>query len=192
MIDPNRVHMLYRAVNLHFTTKYDIFQYGGKCTVGSISKRSEPIIMRLSKRFTLTSDVVQYLVAQHLYGGNIFERSMADEYYDRWMKFKIASTQIIIDELHERDIDVITMGDAPQIFHLINFGEVGIETAAALNNLTDFATGKNYFLFEKNCRIINKLRRFIKFDEDRVVMELELHKYHCYKKHDTSVANLAT
>lgn len=184
MIDPLVGLKLYFAVKLHFETKYDIFKYDGR--VPNINQATldknvarKKLIYRLCKRFTKPFDIVQFLVAQYIYGnGTVYDVMSSEENYSKWLKFKVSSTRTIIDDFFDLDIDDIVMGAEPKIFKMIMRGSINIESATALNNIIHFVDETtDYFIFSGLSNTIVKLARFIKFDEQRVRTELNLDSY---------------
>lgn len=181
MIDPIVGLKLYMAVKLHFTSKYDIFEYGGRVpnissdSLNKISAR-KALILRLCKRFKTNNEMVQYLVSQYAYTDNsaLYDPMIAEENFDRWNKNKISMTQIILDDLYEKDVKEIIMGPDPKIFRMIVGGSVNIESATALNNILDFVK-EDYFVFNNIAVKIKKLRRFIRFDKERVIKECNIY-----------------
>lgn len=171
---------LYTALRLHFTSAYDITKYGGKvpgCNMANVNKNPQRkyLIERMARRFVKPNDLVQYVVAQYAYaqGTAIYDPMIADENYTRWEKNRMATTQNMLDDLHQRDIPALISGEPPEILKLVLRGEIRIETAVALNGLLNF-NDKDYFGFGEIGGIINKLARFVQFDRERIEKEFGL------------------
>lgn len=180
MLDPVRVLRLYMAMKLHFTSKkYDIFENRGSVNLPpnalNTNNARKGMIMRVANKMKTYPTVAEYFMSQHLYqNGTVFDPMCADENYERWEKFKMSSTQIILDDLYDKDIEKIIMGNEPPIFRLVMSEEVHIETAIALNTIKPYVQpGKDYFVFDTIATIIEKSGRWIKFNKERVCKELE-------------------
>lgn len=166
-------------MKLHFSSSYDVIKSNGRVPNISIDTLNKNIsrkhmIQRISRRFKNPREVVQYLLAQHMYQDNnaIFDPMQAEENFKRWEKNKISMTRIILDDLMENDVAELLAGDPPNIFNHILGGRVHIETAVALHSILRWSE-TDYFPFQNIGLKIRKLEKFIKFDLNRVTEELE-------------------
>lgn len=169
------IYKIFTAVNLHFTTAYDFFKYKGRVpniTESSLYANSRRIALvnRLSKRCKNQKELIHYCVAQHVYSSDsntIYDPMLSEENYDKWVKFSIASTHTIEDELRNLNIKEVTTGDNPEIFKLILDNTISIQTAAVLNTIQPFLKDY-YFTFNDLAIKINKLKHFISYDKDYI------------------------
>ena len=180
MLDPVRVLRLYLAMKLHFTTKkYDIFESKGrvKSTPDALhsNKARYAMVMRVCRQIKTYPSAAEYFMCQHLYhNGTVFDAMSADENFARWEKYKLSSTQIILDDLYEHDAKKIIMGDEPPIFRLVMSEKVRIETATALNKIFSFVDlEKDYSVFNNLAFIISKSTRWNNFNMDKVCKEID-------------------
>jgi hypothetical protein len=183
MLDELRVFRIYMAVKLHYRSKkYDLFEM--ECRVSGIhrealqsNKARLGVILRAAKRCKTYPEVLEYFMAQHLYGdGNdVFNLMASSENIIRWEKFKFSSTNTILDQLADYDIREITEGEVPEILRLVVGGKVGIETASAIQRIKPYIL-HDYLGFSRTATIIKKSTRWMKFNEDRVKDELGLHE----------------
>lgn len=185
-MDRLKVFQLYMAVKLHFTSaKYDIFEHKARVpniTHANLSKIPARLrlIEHLARRFDSPQLLMEFLVAQYAYSASessalssLYDPMSADENYALWNRKKVAMSQMIIDDLYDRDILAITSGDQPEILSLVASGAINVETAAALQKIYPF-TRKDYFVFQYLGGIIEKLGRWVRFDEARITRIIEI------------------
>lgn len=185
-MDRLQVFQYYMAVKLHFTTsKYDIFEHKGRVpniTWDNLSKSAPRLrlIEHLARRFDKPKELIEFLVAQYAYASSeasalsaLYDPMSADENYALWCRKKVSMSQLIVDDLYDRDIKAITGGEQPEILSLVAGGTINIETAAALQTLYPYAR-KDYFVFQYLGVIIEKLGRWVRFDKARVLREIEI------------------
>lgn len=174
------------AVKLHFASaKYDIVASMGRAPnithehLIKIPQRLR-LIEHLGRRFDKPRELLEFLVAQYAYSASeasamssLYDPMTADENFALWNRKKVSMSQLIIDDLYDRDIKAITSGDQPEILSLVASGAINVESAAALHQMYPF-TRRDYFVFQYLGGIIGKLGHWVRFDEARIRRTIEI------------------
>lgn len=170
------------GIKLHFESDFDVIKSEGRVphiNWPNLEKNGsrKSMIFRLAKRFDLPFQVVEYCIAQYIKGQPeaIFNSMAGEENYQDFLKYKIASTQICINELQNQNIPELIQGFPPKIFREVLKHTIFIQTASILNTLIPYIDIKrDYFGFRETANIIVKLGPFIKYDKQRVISTLNL------------------
>lgn len=179
-MDRLKVLRVYLALRAHYTNKnYDIFKYEGRisnCTYAVLEKNAtrKMLVDRLSKRFKTPGEVMGYLLPQWLYsnGASMYNPSESEDNYTKWQKFKSNPDYYISNDISGLNLQEMIIGESPLILKEVVRGNTMIESAIAINKVTNFLdTSKDYFLFSSLCNIIVKSSNFIKFNPQIVQLE---------------------
>lgn len=100
---PEKAFQLYFAVRLHFISDYDVFKQGtnfkGKYEV--MSRRDFPLINTVLKQVKTERDLIEYCVANNLYGHSefLYDNEWAAENYNHWLTIKQSLTYTLEKDL---------------------------------------------------------------------------------------------
>lgn len=103
---PEKAFQLYFAIRLHFTSKFDVFEMGtnfkGKNDVRD--RKDFGLIYPITKVAETERDMIEYCVANHLYGNPefLYDDEWAVENYKHWQTVKQSLTYSL-----EKDIGTI-------------------------------------------------------------------------------------
>ena len=147
------VYCQYQAIKLHFTTaSYDYFKYHGKlrsATISAFEKRKDKYQFHKIARNIKDNEIVPFLVSNFLLKqANVWAKTLAEpEAYETYLKWK--QTYESLTYTFDQDIQkILSRGNIddvlaarkdqgyPQVFTMMNQGDITTETVVILNALT--------------------------------------------------------
>lgn len=169
------------AMRLHFTTdKYDIFEKRGaiNCSYESfLSKSNKGVYEFIGSKFPSPQEATRYIVACFVYDVNLYDYHDGVEAMARWNKEREMTTQLILDDLDTLQLPFCLHGDPCELQRLVSGSQIHVQTAVALNRVYKFAEHwKNNFVYAKLGRKIEKLDKFVKFNEMKVNNVIKQHE----------------
>lgn len=190
-MDGYRAYKYYMSIKLHFTSdKYDVFKVNGrvKGTREAFNSRNDRYMFeKLARKFSSDKELIQYYVSNFAYGNNdlIYSKEEAEENYSKWKlrkesisKIFYTDLQIILNYSYKNKLKYdnvfnFTSSKYPSIITLYLSGNISIETLVILDKLiglTDLLKSNDNFnlLWESDIRRIEKLNRFVKYDESKI------------------------
>jgi len=169
------IYKIYLAAKLHFThEKYDLFVHNGRvrsCSEEEFSQKPLSSKFRaLEYKVKTPQEAAQHFVACFAYDADVFNPIESEEAHSKWKKHKEMMTQLILDDLDLIGDVKLSLGGSPcKLQQLISGNQIKIETAVALNKFFHFTKEwKNDFTYKHLGVKIEKLNRFIKFNENKV------------------------
>ena len=171
------VWKIHRAVKMHFTSKYDLFKYGGKFVrddIGSFGKvRRKAMYEAISSKFEKPYAAVEYFVSNIIYTSS--DESFTVTAWDnnkKWIRQKESLPKLISDDLDMIDLDTDLVGDdLPNLLRLIVAGKIMPQTACAIDANIPFLHSwkkKNYFGFDDVVLKLIKLPKFCVYNQARI------------------------
>lgn len=175
-----------KATKLHFTSeKYNVFEHQGRVRGLTLEKFLQKndynIYNAVARKFNDEREAVQFLVANYAYRNvnPIHNIAMAERNISIWNKRKQSITQTFKD-----DCDILSLhlekkkiqkqelynginGDVPDLFKLFIGGKITVETMHILNEMIGYIDEwkpKHNLVWSKEFLVIEKLKRFVKFD----------------------------
>jgi hypothetical protein len=176
-----------RVVKLHFTTEqYNLFDQKavskGLTFEKFLAKRDYNVYNALSRKFLTDQHAIAFLVANYVYKNDnpIHNIASSDRNYVIWTKRKQSMTNTFREDLDKIAlyleqknllVDVLfdSKGKIPELFKIYLSGNVTIETMYLINKLYPYVEGwkkEHSLIWGKEFLLIEKLDRFIKFDEE--------------------------
>ena len=166
---------LYLACRAHFTSDYDIVQYRARIRTPEIDTSKPRIILidKLAKRFKGSPDLMGFLIPQWIYsdGKSFFDNELAEENYIRWQKFRKGSTYHVLSDIIGKPKKLFSSDKS--VLESILRGDIKIETAIALQRVSNLLQSDDVFPYEKLKTKIVKSTPFIKVDEKVIKTEFE-------------------
>lgn len=176
-----------RVVKLHFTTEnYNLFEQKavarGLTFEKFLAKRDYIIYNALARKFSTDQQAIAFLVANYAYKNDnpIHNIASSDRNYVIWTKRKQSMTNTFREDLDKialyleqknlsTDILFDSKGKIPELFKIYLSGNVTIETMYLINKLYPYVEEwkkEHSLIWGKEFLLIQKLDRFIKFDEE--------------------------
>jgi len=185
-MDAFQAYKYYTAVKLHLTTdQYDVFKSNGRVS-GSRStfeKRNDRVLFqKIAQKFNTPRELIEFFVSNIAYGNTgVIYSTESDDYYTAWLSRKESRTAIFkkqmsaiynyleFSNLHEEDL-YNTNGKIPELLKLYFEKVVHLETMVMLDDLEDFITRWEplELIWGDQLRIIKKIKKFVKYDRDRI------------------------
>lgn len=171
------VWKVHRAVKMHFTSKYDLFQYKGRFVrdgEDSFAKvRRRVQYEMISSKFERPYDCVEYFLSNIIYTSSDESFSVTSwDNYNRWIKEKESLTKLIADNLDILDLEKDLHDDVlPTLLKYIVAGKIIPQTAVAIDENIPFLSvwkKKSYFGFDDTVLKLTKLSRFCKYNKERI------------------------
>lgn len=157
---------IYVALKLHFDKDtYDVFKNNGavKTSIENFSKRNDRLLFeKLGKRFDHKQHLVQCIVANIAYGNPqpVYDIEKTMYNYIIWRKRKDSITNFFEEDL--KKLSSLT----PSVIYTAN---ITIESKVILNEITNFIDFIPVnALTTDRIRLIRKMKKFVKFDEERI------------------------
>ena len=186
MIEAFATYKYFMAIKLHFTTdRYDVFESNGKVS-GSravFEKRNDRFLFdKIGRKFDQPRDLIDYFVANFAYGNkSVIYSSESNDYHDTWIKRKESRThmfktqmsyiqqQLEKDNLKYEDLFSID-NNVPYLLNLYVGGYIHLETMVILDEFENFLPQWEplVMLWGDQLRIINKTKKFVKFDKTKI------------------------
>jgi hypothetical protein len=179
-----------RATKLHFTSeKYNLFSCKGK-TKGTkfssfLNRKDYHSYNSMANRFDTPLESIQFLVANYAYKNSspIHNVAVSDNNYTTWKKRKqsihnVFSTDIetillFMEKKNYQYNDLITCNDGmPELFKLYLGNSIAIESLHIINEINPFLNiwkEKMMKMWAADLLIVEKLYKFVKYDEDKVI-----------------------
>lgn len=185
-------HTLFKyniSVKLHFMTElYNVFEYNGKVKHTSyeefLAKRDFNSFNSLARKFETDAEAIHFLVANYAYKNinPVHNISSGDNNYVTWTKRKQSITNIFLTDIDKiillmekgdlKYSDIVSCDDGmPKLFKLYLGNIITIETLHIINEIEPFIhdwKSKMLSVWEKDLLIIVKLKKFVKFDMEKV------------------------
>ena len=186
MIDAFQTYKYFMAIKLHLTTdRYDVFKSEGRVsgTRSTFEKRNDRFLFeKLGRKFNQPRELIEYFVSNIAYGNKqVIYSSESDEYYDTWTKRKESRTytfkqqlDYIRNHLEQNNLKYEHLFDAegrvPELLKLYVGGHIHLETMVIIDDNENFiAKWKSLaLLWGDQLRIINKIKKFVKYDKDKL------------------------
>lgn len=186
MIDAFQTYKYFMAIKLHLTTdRYDVFKSDGRVsgTRQTFEKRNDRFLFeRLGRKFNQPRELIEYFVANISYGNkNVIYSAESDEYYDTWLKRKEARTytfkqqlSVITNHLYSNKLEYEKLYDTdqniPELLKLYVGGHIHLETMVIIDDLDEYMSKWEHLnmLWHDQLRIINKMKKFVKYDKDKI------------------------
>ena len=177
------VCILYKALKLHFTTKYDFIKYRGKVNydVDQFHKNnSKYFYEKLAKKYN-KKEAFNFLLANFIENENIWIKDLVSniesyESYIRFEKRQQSLSYIVESELKNifdnDNLFSVTDGNFPLLLKLYLRKEVSIETIIIMNDFMDFISIwdkkiKDDFVWPTTRDKILKYSRLLNYDQDK-------------------------
>jgi len=186
MIDAFQTYKYFMAIKLHLTTdRYDVFKSEGRVsgTRSTFEKRNDRFLFeKLGRKFSQPRELIEYFVANIAYGNKqVIYSSESDEYYDTWLKRKESRTysfkqqleyirtHLEINKLKFEDL-FDSEGNVPELLKLYVGGHIHLETMVIIDEYENFIPKWKSLelLWGDQLRIINKIKKFVKYDKDKL------------------------
>lgn len=191
-MDGYKAYRYYLAIKLHFGKgSYDVFEKRGavKYTKEQFDKRNDRMIFeKLARKYKNDRDLIQFYVANISYGNEspAYEIEESDRYYFNWNKRKESLTKVFSDDLsviindahknklQKESVIDFTFNQQPSILTLYLGKRISLETVSILDDvmgLCDSWTMSGFVMtfWESELRRINKVKRFVKYDKQRII-----------------------
>ena len=186
MIDSFQTYKYFMAIKLHLTTdRYDVFKSNGKVsgTRATFDKRNDRFLFeKLGRKFSQPRELIEYFVANIAYGNkNVIYSVDSDEYYETWIKRKesrtysfnqdlafiqtyLESNKLQFEDLFE------THDNIPVLLKLYVGGHISLETMVIIDEFESYLPKWKslVMLWGDQLRILNKIKKFVKFDKDKL------------------------
>jgi hypothetical protein len=174
------------AIKLHFTTdRYDVFQANGRVSISSATfeKRNDRFLFeKIGRKFDKPRDLIDYFVANFAYGNkSVIYSNESTDYHETWMKRKESRTHMFYTQLSyiERHLETENLkyedlfsidNNVPHLLNLYVGGYVHLETMVILDEFENFLPQWEplIMLWGDQLRIINKTKKFVKFDKTKI------------------------
>lgn len=191
MMDGYTAYRYYLAIKLHFSKdSYDVFKKRGAVKYGRdlYDRRNDKMIFeKIARKYKTDHDLIQFYVSNIAYGNETpaYEIEESERYYINWLKRKESMTKMFGDDLtailndaqknklsKESVID-FTFNQQPSILTLYLGKRISIETVSILNDCMSLCenwtmSGFVMTFWESELRKINKVKRFVKYDKQRI------------------------
>ena len=186
MIDAFQTYKYFMAIKLHLTTdRYDVFKSEGRVsgTRSTFEKRNDRFLFeKLGRKFSQPRELIEYFAANIAYGNKqVIYSSESDEYYDTWLKRKESRTysfkqqleyirtHLEINKLKFEDL-FDSEGNVPELLKLYVGGHIHLETMVIIDEYENFIPKWKSLelLWGDQLRIINKIKKFVKYDKDKL------------------------
>lgn len=182
------VYKIYLAVKLHFTTKYDYIQYGGKvnATLESFTKRKDRYFFhKLSKKYG-ENEILDFFIANFAtdskgWVGNLLDKDGRDVYLDYKKRkdafdYHFKSDCIRIrNDFDARGISfddgiLVHGGQHPRLLQLFLQKKLGIQTLIILDNFISYSKNWDKEISEKVVwpkikSTLTRMKSFVKYNE---------------------------
>jgi hypothetical protein len=190
-----QAYRYYLGLKLHFTTdKFDIFKNSNvKCTEVQYNKRNDKYFFeRLAKKMPSDRDLIRYYIANFAYGNKnlVYKEDEAQDCLHEWIKRKESITKTFSDDLDNLSSNILknklkreevlsfSFGEPPIILTLYLGNHINIETVSILDDYFNFvddwkSTILRSLWYDDDIRRIEKVKKFIKYDENRIMPVIE-------------------
>jgi hypothetical protein len=186
MIDGFQAYKYFMAIKLHLTTdRYDVFQSNGRVsgTRVTFEKRNDRFLFeKLGHKFSQPRELIEYFVANIAYGNkNVIYSSESDEHYDIWIRRKEARTYMFKQQLdyirtyletdNKKFEDLFSIeNNIPELLKMYVGGYIHLETMIIINDVENFLPKWKplVMLWGDQLRILNKIKKFVKYDKDKL------------------------
>lgn len=184
-----QAYQYYLAVKLHFTNdKFDVFDNPHvKYTQETFEKRNDKLLFeKLSRKYPKDHELIQFFVSNFAYGHNsvVYEEDDAKTCLFEWNKRRESITRVLEDDtqkiilfaeknkLNKEQLLYFTKGEPPVIFSLFLGEHISIESVRIIDDyfhmIDEWRKESFISLWEDDMRRIYKLKRFVKYNKERV------------------------
>lgn len=188
------------AIKLHLTTdRYDVFESNGRVagSRATFEKRNDRFLFeKIGRKFHTPRELIEYFVANIAYGNtSVIYSQESDDYYQQWISRKESRTALfkkqmsqIYNHLERTDKtyeDLFSIEEhVPELLNLYVGGHIHLETVVILDDFENFLPKWEplCMVWGDQLRIINKIKKFVKYDKDKVQLI-----YNSYKEEFTEL-----
>lgn len=164
-------YKFYLAVKLHFSSdSYDVFRSNGriKATYESYLKRNDKGLFEgIAYKFPQEKEYIQYIASNFMYGHPNVIYDSYDDGMARYMEY--VKRKQSITRVFANDLTKITSYDCHYIFDAYLKNLITLETVVILDTLENVCDSVYNVLVEDQVRLVKKSRKFVKFDNDKIV-----------------------
>ena len=186
MIEAFATYKYFMAIKLHFTTdRYDVFQANGKVSGSraAFENRNDRFLFdKIGRKFDQPRDLIDYFVANFAYGNkSVIYSSESTDYHEVWTKRKESRTHMFKTQMFDiqRHLEKNNLkyedlfridNNVPELLSLYVGGHVHLETMVILDEFENFLPQWEplVMLWGDQLRIINKTKKFVKFDKTKI------------------------
>lgn len=186
MIDAFQTYKYFMAIKLHLTTdRYDVFKSDGRVsgTRQTFENRNDRFLFeKLGRKFSQPRELIEYFVANIAYGNKqVIYSAESDEYFEVWMKRKESRTYLFKQQLDSIQTHLETnnmkfedlfdvYSNVPELLKLHVGGHVHLETMVIIDEFENYLPKWKQLnmLWGDQLRIINKIKKFVKYDKDKL------------------------
>lgn len=181
-MDGYKAFKYYLALKLHFhNVKYDVFANNGRirCSRDAFfARKDHKLFEKLARQFD-DKELIKYIVANMMYGNEDVVYNLSDgmSNYKEFLRRKQSITRIF-----QNDLETIigskfsydfTGLSVPGIIQLYLARKITLETVVILDSLDNFVSKIRQhqslsMLLESDLMTIEKARKFVKFDKDKI------------------------
>lgn len=187
------VFCAYQAVKLHFTTDtYCYFKYNGKVATkpAGFEKRKDVYAFHRLARELQDHEVIPFMVSNMILNDKVWAKDLtsthAMETYRKWRDMRLtleatfdADIAAIVEHLNKKNMGIRNMFSVqknrfPEIWVMMNHGEIKPETVAILHGLTGvldlwdkhYGSGSSSadYIYEKTSKFLRKYEPFLSVD----------------------------
>lgn len=184
-MDGFKAYKRFMAIKLHFTSNYDVFENNGRVsgTRATFEKRKDKFLFeKLARKFPSEQEYIQFIVANIAYGNkNVVYSVESDEYYQLWLRRKESRTQFFKNDLNKilnkfesekiSSSELLSVDSGmPKLLELYLGNQITLETMVILNSFENYIPDwdSKIMLWHDQFLIIEKAKRFIKFNKDKI------------------------
>ena len=186
-----KAYRYYLALKLHFTTDtFNVFQNKGHVR-GSFeafnARNDKHLFDKLARKFSTDKELIQWMVAQFVYGNPnfIYNTAEGDAHYIEWVKVKESITKTFTDDLNTLQLEAekngytlpdlfnCTLNEIPVIIKLYLGKRINPQSLSILASMHEpiQELGKNTnieLLVGDELRIVYKLHGFLKYNKEKL------------------------
>lgn len=174
----------YVALKLHFTSdKFNVFENSHvKGSYETFQARNDKHLFdKLARRFSTDQELIQYMVANYVYGNPnmIYSGEEADSNHILWNKVKESITRVFTDDLSamqleaERNsytLDDLFKSDFPVLLKLYLGKRISPQTVSILIDLgMDYNNDNITMILGDEIRTMRKMKGFFKYDKPKMM-----------------------
>ena len=186
-----KAYRYYLALKLHFTTDtFNVFQNKGHVR-GSFeafnARNDKHLFDKLARKFSTDKELIQWMVAQFVYGNPnfIYNTAEGDAHYIEWVKVKESITKTFTDDLNVLQLEAekngytlsdlfnCTLNEIPVIIKLYLGKRINPQSLSILASMhkpiQELGNNTNIeLLVGDELRIVYKLHGFLKYNKEKL------------------------
>ena len=186
-----KAYRYYLALKLHFTTdKFNVFENKGHVR-GSFeafnARNDKHLFDKLARKFSTDKELIQWMVAQFVYGNPnfIYNTAEGDAHYIEWVKVKESITKTFTDDLNVLQLEAekngytlpdlfnCTLNEIPVIIKLYLGKRINPQSLSILASMhkpiQELGNNTNIeLLVGDELRIVYKLHGFLKYNKEKL------------------------